>query len=372
MENPFSDTNFSDPYQISFNVKDIDLSIINSIRRIIISDIKNVGFFFDPNDLTSDKDIVIIQNDTPLHNEFLQHRISLIPINVNTNQLENWNNNDYKFIIQKENNSSSLLNVYTSDIQVIDTKKNTVVQSLSKQFFPPDPFTKDYILITKLNPKPNSKIHIEAVASLESPTKSTSFGMISNISIKFVTDDKSAKKELVKFLESNKDKASIDQLTHQFNSIEKERFYLRNKYREPNLFNIKLTSECKIQSSYIFKTAINILKDKVIAFQHSDYEIINYNMLFSIIVKNENHTLGNVFQSLVFNHYIRENIDNTFQLEYIGYNIPHPLEKILLIKIKGAKLLLLNDIRAFINDACDYIYSILNDLDNHWNTLSNK
>jgi len=97
--NPFSNLDSSNPFEISFYVTDIDLSIINSIRRVILSDIPNVGFFFDPNNFTDDKHINITINNTPLHNEFLQHRIALIPIHVSVSQLENWNDERYTFII---------------------------------------------------------------------------------------------------------------------------------------------------------------------------------------------------------------------------------------------------------------------------------
>ena len=370
MDNPFSNLIASSPFEIVFNVNDMDLSIINSLRRIILSELPNVGFFFNPNDFTN-KDIDVLHNNTPLHNEFIQHRISLIPINVTIEQLENWNNDDYKFVIDKENNTGNPLNVYTSDIQVFD-KNETPLPNLAKQFFPPDPISKDHILITKINPSKSSKFVVNAIATLNTPQVSTSFGMISNMSIEFVVDKKTADKELDKYIIANKEKASVDTLTYQFNSIERERHYFRNKYREPNAFLLSITSECNIPCVYIFNKAISVLKNKIISFQNSNYEIINHNMLFTIIVNNESHTLGNMFQSLVFNHYIRENKDNKFNINYIGYNIPHPLEKILLIKIKGTKLLILDDVREFINTSCDYIYNMLNDLENHWNTLSNK
>ena len=70
MENPFSNLISYSPFEISFNVNDIDLSIINSIRRIILSELPNVGFFFDPNDFNN-KDINVLENNTPLHNEFI-------------------------------------------------------------------------------------------------------------------------------------------------------------------------------------------------------------------------------------------------------------------------------------------------------------
>jgi DNA-directed RNA polymerase subunit L len=372
MENPFYEFNATSPVEISYKAKDIDLSIVNSLRRVVLSEIDNVGFFFDPNDFSDDKDIKILENDSPLHNEFLQHRIALIPINVNPKELENWDKDAYKFVLQKENNTGSLMNVYTSDFKVIDTKTNKENKELAKRWFPADPISKQHILITKLNNKPNSKIHIEAFAIIGQPLKSASFGMVSNLSIEFVVDEKAATKALNTFLETNKDKASVANLTHQFNSIERERHYNRNKYREPSVFDIKMTSECSIPCKYIMQKAISILKDKVIRFQNSNYEIVNHNMLFSIIINDESHTLGNLYQSLVFNHYIRENNDNEYNINYVGYNVPHPLEKILLIKIKGDKLLILDDVRTFVNKSCDYIYNMLNDIDNHWNTLSNK
>jgi DNA-directed RNA polymerase subunit L len=372
MENPFSKFNASTPFEISFKTKDLDLSIVNSLRRVVLAEIDNVGFFFDANDFSEDKDVKILENDSPLHNEFLQHRIALIPINVNPKELENWNKEAYKFVLQKENNTGSLLNIYTSDFKVIDTKTNKENKELAKRWFPPDPISKQHILLTKLNTKPNSKIHIEAFAIVDHPLKSASFGMVSNISIEFEVDKDMAEKALLKFLETNKEKTTVANLTHQFNSIERERHYHRNKYREPNVFDINITSECSIPCKYIYQKAISILKEKVSHFQNSNYEIVNHNMLFSIIITGENHTLGNLYQSLVFNHYIRENNDNEYGINYVGYNVPHPLEKILLIKIKGDKLLILDDVREFINVSCDYIYNMLNDIDNHWNTLSNK
>ena len=47
--------------KITFNAKNIDVSILNSIRRIILSDIPNVAFDFKPYDF-EEKKVNIIQN----------------------------------------------------------------------------------------------------------------------------------------------------------------------------------------------------------------------------------------------------------------------------------------------------------------------
>ena len=66
----------------SFDIYDIDLAIINSIRRIIISEIEIPGMIGENNPT-----IDIISNNGPLHNEYLIHRIGLIPICLKENEL---------------------------------------------------------------------------------------------------------------------------------------------------------------------------------------------------------------------------------------------------------------------------------------------
>lgn len=371
--NTFSDLKISSPFDINIYIKNVDLSIINSLRRIIISEINNVGFHFDPNDFSSEKDIVISQNDSPLHNEFILKRISLIPIHVNVDELENWNTDDYVFEINKTNNTSSLLNVYSSDFSV--SKGNVARPDLAKRFFPPDPITKDHILITKLNAKDNSKFVMKAKAIKANPHTSTSFGMVSKCAVEFVVDENMANKKKQIYIQENKNKMSESDLIHQFDTIEKERYYYRNKYREPNFFKFSITSECSIPSLFIMSQAIQVLKTKMNRFKTTEHDIINQNNLFTIIVRNESHTLGNLFQSLCFNNFIRDKSsddNDKYQLQFIGYNKPHPLDNMIIIKIKGDKIQSPNDVKAFINDGSEYILSLLVELENQWNTISNQ
>ena len=56
----------------------MDLSIVNGIRRVILTEIEVVGFYGE-----DEPSVEIHKNTGPLHNEFMKHRIGLIPINVN-------------------------------------------------------------------------------------------------------------------------------------------------------------------------------------------------------------------------------------------------------------------------------------------------
>lgn len=368
---PFSNLRNSDALELAVDIRDVDLSIVNAIRRVVLSEVPNVGFLFDPEDLSDDdKLITVIQNDTPLHNELIQQRIALVPIRVSVDELDNWNPEHFRFEIDKTNPSDKLLSVYTSDFVVYDTD-NVSRPDMAKRFFPPDPITKQYILLTKLKAMVGAKLHVTAKAIINVAKNFASFGLVSNCSVEFVVDEANAKKQLAKFVEQNKDKDSVPNLTHKFNSLERERHYKRNAYREPNHFIFRMTSECNISCAHIFAQSIGVLKSKIIAFQNTDYTVLNTNGLFSVVVTGETHTLGNLFQTLAFNHYIRDDADNEdFMLKYIGYNVPHPLEKVLVFKLKGGKLTDVDSVRAFISHSTDLIYKTLLNLENQWNNLS--
>ena len=60
------------------NITGLHKSIINSLRRTLLSSIKTVGF----RTLIDSQDIIVKKNTTSLHNEFLLHRISLVPLYI--------------------------------------------------------------------------------------------------------------------------------------------------------------------------------------------------------------------------------------------------------------------------------------------------
>ena len=64
---------------IEFELANIHFSTANAIRRIMLSQVKTVGFRTEP---YNESDIKVLENDTPLHNQFAMHRIAMIPLNV--------------------------------------------------------------------------------------------------------------------------------------------------------------------------------------------------------------------------------------------------------------------------------------------------
>ena len=94
----------------------LDKTIVNGIRRILLSSLPSVAFR-----LTGEiPDIKMVTNNTSLHNEYLLHRISLIPIYINP--LE-WHK-DLLFKLSVKNTSSVLKQISAKDFDIYPVKKS--------------------------------------------------------------------------------------------------------------------------------------------------------------------------------------------------------------------------------------------------------
>ena len=108
--------------KIIFKVKDIDVSILNSIRRVILAEIDNVAFENKPYNTGDEQKIKILVNTCPLHNEIIRQRLSMIPINLNVNEILDFDETKYKFIINKKNETNKLMDITTEDIEIYNEK----------------------------------------------------------------------------------------------------------------------------------------------------------------------------------------------------------------------------------------------------------
>jgi DNA-directed RNA polymerase subunit L len=405
--------------KISFVLTDIDVSILNSVRRTILANIPNVGFHFNPQNYHEYPNIKIIKNDTPSHNEIIAHRISLLPINVSEQELESWNYEDYKFIIKKINKNNNDLHVTTNDISVY--YKGEKNEELKNRFFPRNSFTKDHIIISKLNNTIDSEFNVEAIATIGTAEELALYGLVSMCTYENVIDDELVKKKIKDIKEKTKTKIidtetekikdlvkdhvsedkikelltnnydnfknkiskllpkdfnldiklpNIDNVIenniNKFNTLDIYKQYHKNKYNEPNKFKFTVESECAISPIYIVNKALLIILNKInnIIQNIDDIQIIKNNDLFTVILNGETHTIGNLIQSLIFNKFIRE--EKSKELMYVGYTVPHPLEKVLLIKIKGN----FTDPKNFFNKALIHVENTIEEVYNQWNTFS--
>lgn len=319
--------------EVSFIVSNVDVSFVNALRRIILSEVETVGFNTDE---YLNSDLKIIQNTSPVHNEFILHRFGLVPINVpNINEFDS---SKYRFVLNKENTENKIINITTGDFEVYNNDTNEKLET--NDFFIPDRITNEQILLLKL--KQNEKLHIEGKASKSSGNKNARFSPVSCALYTYVHDQEKFKKAVTE--------AGL-KTTQEINSFKidaGERYYKTNEEDEPNEFDFKIETIGTMSNKEIMKQALQILAKKLLTFRDNVssiivdngnvdamkiYESLDTMKAYTIEIENETHTLGNLLQAyLILNE----------EVKFAAYMNPHPLIKNIQIKVKVDDLTVLN------------------------------
>lgn len=336
----------------SFDINQVDLSIINGIRRTILTDIPVVGFIGE-----EEPTVDIIANNGPLHNEILIHRIGLIPLNITDENTENYQD-DLEFELNIENEGNDMITVTTNHIIGKKGGIDITIKELT-EIFPQNPISKSHIIITRL--RPNEHLHFKAKAAKKTARFNASFTPVSLSNFYYIQDPVKANKEE--------------------NLLEKERLYQKNKYGDPVAIKFELESVNKLTYNYLFVKAIEIIIDKLNVLRdnliNDIIKIEKFQELdntYEFYIDNEDDTLGNIIQSLMHNKYIRDNkkATNDIKCLYIGYICPHPLKYLLVLRLTLENQTNIKVFNNFLESNCAMIIEELNNIKKEWNIFVSK
>ena len=299
--------------RFTFECQDLDISIINAFRRIILTDIPVIAF-----DGEDSPTLEIITNTGPLHNEYILQRFGCIPIHFNETDIDTFESDDYLFELNVKNDTNAMLNVTTHNFTV--TNKNTALSYKEVlQLFPSDSISKEPILITRL--RQGEHLHVKGKAVRRSGRDHGGF-IPALASLQYMQDPSIATKTL--------------------NTLSRERAYLKNDYGDPTSVLFEIDSFSSLTPKYLILKSLEILMNKLHKTIQEIYIENSEHITFSLndtggefLFKEEDDTLGNYLQSLMHNHYIRNKklTTNNHQLSYVGYYCPHPLEKTMVLRI---------------------------------------
>lgn len=395
----FTDLKFKGSNRLSFTINDADLSLVNAIRRIILAEVPSVAFSFDASDIEH-TDIHINKNTCALHNEFLSHRLSLVPLYYNENEINAFEDNSFKFVLKKQNNTYESIEVTTKDFEIYDAKGNKLSDDIRERILPKNPITKDYILITKLKPNLHDEhtpprgesIDIECIPTVANAMKHARWSHVSQCCYGNTIDQDAANakfEELVAEQEKEQgrslSKPERDILHKRFNTLEVYRCFKKNKYDEACCFDFKIESETASRPSYLFFKACKILMEKVERFagnlkENTANSPVNVSVLsgvpnfYQVVIKYENYTLLNVLQNNIYNMCMRQTPAQENPLEYIGYYQPHPLDDqmVLKLKFKHEQDTSVTFVKDFLVSHCEHILSTINNFTKEWLAVTGK
>lgn len=343
----------------SFEVHDIDLAIINGIRRIILTDIPIPGAIGEKID-KEDPTVEIISNTGALHNEFIIHRIGLIPICLTEEEIEAYEDNSLVIELNTRNDTSKIMDVRTNDFKAFLNGVELDVKHLAK-IFPPNKTSKDHILITRLRPGEN--LYLKANIVKRTGRDNASFNPVSLSNFSYIQNPE----------EANKYESILD----------KERAYYKNKYGDPIKFKFDIEYiNINIGPKYLIPKSLDIIVDKLNLMRNELVNIENSQIVkiqqfqdiigtYEFIIENEDDSLGNIIQSYIYNNYVREKKKlNGTECTYAGYICPHPLKKIMIIRITLDGI---SDPKAFISffeTICKDIIDEIVTIKSRWNKFA--
>lgn len=358
-----------------FTLEGIHASLANALRRIMISEIPTVGFRCEKEgeQLEPDKkDIHVLQNTGALHNEFMSHRLSMIPLAFYKDKSlfiassvdpttkkrhyfyqdssKNVTRDKYQLnVVNKETDKS--LSVFTSDITHIDGKKKP-------ECIQPDPTLgeNNYIILTKL--KPSEKLHVHLQPSIGLGQENSLFSPVGTVAYKFVQEsDDQIKKALAKKIEMVNDERSkkkieilseeeTKELERDFGLLDSKRVYKKDSDGNATTFDFQVESNGGLPVLNIIETAIEVLYHKIYDIhsviqkdESGAYTFLKEGMMitrsptrmvgYDITIPNEDHTLGNLITKYMQNFYLRSDQGSGKSgsvFEFVSYQKPHPLE----------------------------------------------
>ena len=308
---------------VSFEINSNNLiktSLINSLRRILISEIPIYSI--------SESKTNFTKNSSVLDNEYISHRLSLVPIK---NDLK-YNYEDFRITLNKKNEDINMISVYLSDFEV----KNGEDIIKNNDFF-------KYPNIPILKLKNDQEIILSCELIKGIGKKYAGFSPVCPATY---------------YMKYDKDLDDED----------KERKYEKDKLGYPKSYIFSIESCGNYTSKKLFVIAIEKLIEKLdiikkdilneknekVIFKPSNIKLKAYDLFF----KNENDTIGNLLTQYIMEE---ENI------QYCGYNIEHPLKDELVIRIayqNNTK----EEIANLVNNNIDKIKNLLYKIKNEWET----
>ena len=323
----FKNLNIKDT-TLQVDMYNLDTSIVNSFRRIGLSDIPGKVF----------GNVEIIKNTSVLNNEILLHRISLIPLNIDCED-------NVCIELNVRNDTNDIMDITSSDIKVISGnleickdillvelkkdekiilkayvikgtgKKHSKFQSTGTIYFKiKKNMTIDKILWNKL-----SKKEKESIIYFNNP----------NVKIK---NSKALNSMSIMELNSNLNEISmlgyIKNLTNNLDEdIDKYIGFEHAYYNKKYIYHFII--EGLVTNPYtIFKEILNYL-EKIIKDLHSKQielkKDIDRKHCINIIIDNSDHTIGNILAT---------ELNHNNKVEYSYYIKEHPLKNKIILTYK--------------------------------------
>jgi len=305
---------------LRFELSNVDVSVVNSLRRVVLTNIDQLvfrGFPHAENQLSFEK------NNTKFNNEFLKHRIQNVPIfESDLSKFENFVKN-YCVKLNVSNETNTRKEVTTKDFKIVHKESGkSIGDTESRKLFPPDKITADYILLAVLMPKVSETDEAEQLSltlqfSVGNAKQDSCWNVVSKCAYFNKPDDPKVKKAIA-------DKPKEEK--RDFELLDAQRIFVQNH------FVFHLTSLGVFTNQEILQKACSFLIERMTDFsrflEKASFVTSQYGAMepfglyqqepgYSLRIEEDDYTIG----KLIENHL---NLMYGKEIYYISFKKDHP------------------------------------------------
>lgn len=326
-----------------FTLGNVNTSIANSLRRLILMDIPAVVMKTFPH---SENQVDIQTNTTRHTNEIIKQRLGSIPIHIKDLSTPI---DQLVLKIDKQNTSDTVEYITTDDIEIINKNTETSLdQDEIRRIFPHDAITNEPILIARLRPRIREEgqgetLTVHANLSISTANESGMYAQVATCGYAMTVDPDTQteewERENVRLQEeAERQGTNYSQETLEF---EKQNWLLGKgkRYTIPNHFDFKIESVGVYSNNELVRVACDAMIGKLERLENSIQEqtiqikssesALNYG--FDITLDGEDYTVGKAIEYALYEMYYQGRVDQ--RLSFVGFQKFHPHDKHSMIRI---------------------------------------
>ena len=345
-----------------FRLSNINVSIANALRRIILSEIPTNVF---NTELTEENNCSIQVNTSRLHNEIIKQRLGCIPIHrkvpMNKQDDDSLAGN-YIVEVDVTNDTENIMYVTTEHFKIKNKQTgNYITEEETRKIFPKNPLTQYYIDFVRLRPKisdtiPGEQFKMSCEISVSMAKVNSMFNVASICSYLNTADN--IKKDKVwddhrdKLLQNDRDISSeeIEFQKKNFELLDAQRHFV------PDSFDFIVQTVGVYENQELVKRGCVVLQNKFIDMIHAiDADTVPINVsestmdnCYDVMLEGEDYTVGKVLEYILYEtFYSKEQ-----KLSYCGYKKFHPHDSYSIIRIAFAEKMDKTMARQCLREAC--------------------
>jgi DNA-directed RNA polymerase subunit L len=348
--------------ELLFTLSGVNVSIANSLRRIILSDIPLVVFRVSPNNKNKCN---IIANTCGLNNEIVKHRLSCVPIHIK--DIEEFPLKNYIMELHVQNNTDTSMVVTTKNFVIKDlVTGRPLSQDKTLEIFPANDISGDHIDFVRLKAKPAEElqgkiIHLTCEFDIGTAKEDGAYNVVSTCSYGNTIDEAAQEAKLQqmkqKWKDEGKKESEIEFEAKNWKLLEGKRIFKNDSF------------DFIIQSVGIYTNAEILLKacklmmnklenlDSIIDKDEIEIKVAENTMpnSYEIILENEDYTIGKVIE-----YFLLKNFYERGTLTFCGFKMLHPHDSYSIIRIAYKEPVEISYIKGNLKQCISYSVETFN------------